>query len=54
MRVDVDDHHLVELALVRLLRGVREQPAGVQLLDWDATPAIRLEVHGLAPVRSCT
>ncbi len=34
MRVDVDDQHVVELALHRLLAGVRQQAAGVQLLDW--------------------
>ena len=47
MRVDVDDQHVVELALHRLLAGVRQQPAGVQLLDGYASAAIRNKVHGV-------
>ena len=31
--IHVDDQHVVELALDRLLAGVREQPGGVQLVD---------------------
>ena len=47
MRVDVDDQHVVELALHRLLAGVRQQPAGVQLFDGDASAAISNKVHGV-------
>jgi hypothetical protein len=51
MGVDVDDQHVVELALKRLLPGVREQPRGVELLDGDAPAAIGDEVHdGSLPI----
>ena len=33
MRIDVDDQHVVELALLRLLARVRQQPGGVELFD---------------------
>src|SRR5262249_22936244 len=49
MGVDVDDQHVVELALLRLLSGVRQQPAGVELFDRHAPSAIGDEVHGVAP-----
>ena len=45
VRVDVDDHDVVELALHRLLAGVGEQPAGVQLIDCDASATICNKVH---------
>ena len=45
VRIDVDDHHVVELALHRLLAGVRQQPAGVQLFDGYAPAAISNKVH---------
>ena len=45
VRVDVDDQHVVELALHRLLAGVSEQLAGVQFLDCYASAAISNEVH---------
>ena len=47
MRVDVDDQHVVELALHRLLAGVGEKPGGVQLVDSYASAAISDEVHGV-------
>jgi hypothetical protein len=47
--VDVDDQHVVELALHRLLARVRQQAAGVQLLDRYAPAAVRNEVHGVSP-----
>ena len=47
VRVDVDDQHVVELALHRLLAGVSQQPAGVQLLDCYAPAAICNKVHGV-------
>ena len=45
VRVDVDDQHVVELALHRLLAGVRQQAAGVQFFDCYAPAAISNEVH---------
>jgi hypothetical protein len=45
VRIDVDDHDVVELALHRLLAGVGEQPAGVQLIDCDASATICNKVH---------
>ena len=48
MRVDVDDQHVVELALHRLLAGVGQQPGGVQLLDRYASAAISNEIHGVS------
>ena len=45
VRVDVDDHHVVELALHRLLAGVSQQTAGVQLFDCYAPAAICNKVH---------
>ena len=47
--VDVDDQHVVELALHRLLAGVGQQTAGVQLLDCYASAAISNEIHDVSP-----
>ena len=47
MGVHVDDQNLVELALDRLLAGMREKPRGVQLVDRYASAAFSEEVHGL-------
>jgi hypothetical protein len=47
--VDIDDHEIVEVALVRLLARVREQLAGVQLVDRYAPAAISDEIHGISP-----
>ena len=47
VRIDVDDQHVVELALHRLLAGVSQQPAGVQLFDRYASAAISNKVHGV-------
>src|SRR5580698_7293023 len=49
MRVDVDDDHVVEIALVRLLASVSQQPRGVQLLDRYAATAIGDEIHCVSP-----
>ena len=45
MRIDIDDQDVVELALMRLLARVREQPGGVELLDGDAAAAVGDQVH---------
>ena len=34
VRIDVDDEDVVEVALLRLLRGMGEQAGRVQLVDW--------------------
>jgi hypothetical protein len=49
VRIDVDDKHVVELALLRLLARVGEQPGGVELLDRNASAAVGNEVHGASP-----
>ena len=50
VRVDVDDQHVVELALHRLLPRMREQPRGVEFVDGDAPAAIRDQVHDRFPL----
>ncbi len=50
MSVDVDDHHVVEVALMRLLARMRQQAAGVELLDRYAAAAISDEIHDVSPV----
>jgi len=45
MGVDVDDQHVVEVALPRLLPGVTQELRGVELVDCDASAAVRNEVH---------
>src|SRR5262245_27884774 len=52
MRIDVDDQHVIELALDRLLAGVGQQAAGVQLLHWNASAAISNQVHDVSPGES--
>src|SRR5262245_62596295 len=47
--VDVDDHNVVELALVRLLAGMGQQPGGVEFIDRYPPTAIRNDVHRLPP-----
>ena len=49
VRIDVDDQDVVELALMRLLARVREQPGGVELFDGYAAPAVGYQVHVVAP-----
>jgi hypothetical protein len=49
MRVDIDDHDVVELAQVRLLARVSQKPGRVELIDRDAPAAISNEVHGIPP-----
>jgi hypothetical protein len=49
VRIDVDDKHVVELALLRLLARVGEQPGGVELFDRNASAAVGDEVHGAPP-----
>ena len=45
--VDVDDHHVVELALDRLLARVSQQLCGVQLIDGYASAPISNKFHGV-------
>ena len=47
--VDVDDQHVLELALLGLLGGVRQQLGGIQLLDGHAPSAIGNQIHGFSP-----
>src|SRR5579864_2588879 len=47
--VDIDDDHVVEVALVRLLAGVRQQPRSVQFLDRYAATAVSDEIHCVSP-----
>jgi hypothetical protein len=49
VRVDVDDHHVVEVALVRLFARMRQQAAGIEFLDRYAPTAISDEIHGVSP-----
>src|SRR5262249_43309028 len=49
MRVHVDDQHVVEVAAVRLLARIGQQPRGVELFHRYAPAAISNEVHGVAP-----
>src|SRR5690348_13339543 len=49
MRIDINNQNVVEVALVRLLPGMREQPRGVELLDRDPPAAFNDEIHRLAP-----
>src|SRR5262249_52002425 len=51
VRIHVDDEHVVELALLRLLAGMRKQPRCVELFDGDAPAAVGDEVHGASPRR---
>jgi hypothetical protein len=48
MGVHVDDQDVVELALLRLFSGVRQQPRGVEFLDGDAPAAIGNEFHDVS------
>jgi hypothetical protein len=45
VRVDVDDHHIVEIALVRLLARMRQQTRGVEFLDRYTAAPISDEIH---------
>src|SRR5438874_1614056 len=45
--VDVDDQDVVEAALDRLLAGVGEEPAGVELFERHPPTAIGKKVHGV-------
>jgi hypothetical protein len=47
--IDVDDEHVIELALLRLLAGVSEKPGGIELFDRDASAAVSEEFHGASP-----
>jgi hypothetical protein len=46
VRIDVGDQHVVEIALVRLFAGVREQTAGIELFDRNTATAVSEKVHG--------
>ena len=50
MRVAIDDHDILELAVARLFGGMRQQLARVEFLDRYATAAISDEIHGVSPV----
>ena len=50
MGVDIDDQHVVEVALLRLLAGMGQEPRGVEFLDRYASAAISDEIHGVSPV----
>ena len=50
--VDIDDHHVVEIALVRLFARVRQQARGIELLDRYAATAISDDVHDIFSVSS--
>ena len=45
--VDVDDQDVVEATLDRLLAGVGEEPAGVELFERHPPTAIGKKVHGV-------
>ncbi len=45
MGIDVGDQHVVEIALMRLLAGVGQEPAGIELLDRHAAAAIGKKIH---------
>src|SRR5262249_24599443 len=47
--VDVDDHHVVEFALHRLLAGVAQELRRVELVNRYAPAAIYNEVHVVSP-----
>ena len=49
VRIDVDDQHIVELALVCLLSCVSEQPAGVELFKRNPASAVGDQIHGVSP-----
>src|SRR4029079_1419825 len=44
--VYVDDDHVVELALHRLLPCMRQEAGGVEFIDGDAAAAVGDQVHG--------
>ena len=45
MGIDVGDQNVVEIALMRLLAGMGQEPAGIKLLDRHATAAIGKKIH---------
>ncbi len=49
MGVDIDDHDVVEIALVRLFARMRQKAGSVELVDGDAAAAISDEIHGFPP-----
>src|SRR5215469_13194185 len=46
MRVHIDDEDVVEIALHRLLAGMRQEARGVELVDRYASAAFCEQVHG--------
>jgi hypothetical protein len=48
VRIDIDDQDIIEPALLRLLPGMREQAAGIELFDGNAAAAIGNQVHGVS------
>jgi len=49
MRIDVDDDHIVQFALMGLLTGVGEESRCVQLVNRHAAAAIRHKFHAVSP-----
>ena len=49
MGIDVDDQHVVELALLRLLAGMGEQAGGVELLDGTRRPRSAMRSMAVSP-----
>jgi len=47
--IHIDNQYVVELALNRLLAGMREEPRRVQLVDGYASTAFSKELHVLSP-----
>ena len=47
--VDVDDQHVVQLALVALPGGIDEELRGVELLDGHLVNVARWDIHRLSP-----
>jgi hypothetical protein len=45
VRIDVGDQYVVEIALVRLLAGMGQEPRGIELLDRHAATAIGKKIH---------
>jgi hypothetical protein len=49
VRVDIDDEDIVEIAGMRLLARVRQEPCRIEFLDGDAATTISDQIHGMSP-----
>jgi hypothetical protein len=49
VRIDVGDQNVVEIALMRLLAGMGQEPGGIELLDRHAATAIGKKIHESLP-----